>query len=258
MSYAAILDGLPYDDVEMAEAALVQRSSTRREQAAAAMVSMHVAAARGRLESASIPPSAVVLLAIFNDGLDGQVENIVARARGRLGYADACNLALWRVSRGDTSGTRSAITRLHATAADGGDVPVCPTLLEAWLEVHGAPSAGAPALVRVETMLRNGPRTHFADYAYFIVAQLHARRGDAVAALAAVRRRLYQISTPQILLVPGYKRLEGRYAALAGDTAAAIRAYRHYLTLRTAPDPSLQPEVQAVRVALEELLVPGG
>ncbi len=104
-------------------------------------------------------------------------------------------------------------------------------------------------------MLRRGPpRVLLGGEANFFVAQLHAHRGDYAAALAAVRRRTYDIGFPDIWLVPSHKRDEGRYAALAGDTTGAIRAYQHYLTLRTDPDPELQAEVEGVRAALEELL----
>ena len=41
-----------------------------------------------------------------------------------------------------------------------------------------------------------------------------------------------------------YLREEGRVAALAGDTASALRAYRHYLALRPDPEAEVQPEVE--------------
>ena len=48
-----------------------------------------------------------------------------------------------------------------------------------------------------------------------------------------------------------YIREEGRLAALAGDREGAIRAYRHYLALRSEAEPALQPEVRRVREELE-------
>jgi hypothetical protein len=48
-----------------------------------------------------------------------------------------------------------------------------------------------------------------------------------------------------------YLREEGRLAALTGDRAGAIRAYRHYLALRGDAEPALQPEVKRVREELE-------
>ena len=46
---------------------------------------------------------------------------------------------------------------------------------------------------------------------------------------------------------------EGRLAALTGDTAGAVRAYQHYLWLRTDPEPELKPEVDSVRAVLARL-----
>ena len=52
-------------------------------------------------------------------------------------------------------------------------------------------------------------------------------------------------------------REEGRLAAIVGDTVGAIEAYRHYLAIRTDPDPALQPEVDGVRQALAALVGEG-
>jgi hypothetical protein len=46
--------------------------------------------------------------------------------------------------------------------------------------------------------------------------------------------------------LPSFLRQEGRLAALAGDSAGALRAYDGYLTLRTAPDPALRPQRDSV------------
>jgi hypothetical protein len=50
-----------------------------------------------------------------------------------------------------------------------------------------------------------------------------------------------------------YLREEGRLAALTGDSAGAVGAYRHYLTLRAHPEPALQPGVEKVRAELARL-----
>jgi hypothetical protein len=39
----------------------------------------------------------------------------------------------------------------------------------------------------------------------------------------------------------------------AGDTAAAIRAYRHYRALRSDPEPALRAQADSVRAALHAL-----
>ena len=47
---------------------------------------------------------------------------------------------------------------------------------------------------------------------------------------------------------------EGRLSALTGDTAGAIRAYRHYLGLRPNPEPEVNSEVERVRGELAHLV----
>ena len=50
-----------------------------------------------------------------------------------------------------------------------------------------------------------------------------------------------------------FLREEGRLAAKLGDREAAIRAYRHYLMLRSDPEPEIRPEVERVRAELARL-----
>jgi len=49
-------------------------------------------------------------------------------------------------------------------------------------------------------------------------------------------------------------REEGRLAALTGDRAGALVAYRHYLGLRSNPEPRIKPEVEQVRRELAALV----
>jgi hypothetical protein len=48
-------------------------------------------------------------------------------------------------------------------------------------------------------------------------------------------------------------REEGRLAALAGDTAGAVRAYRQYLVLMAHPEPAVAPRVERIRAELARL-----
>ena len=84
-----------------------------------------------------------------------------------------------------------------------------------------------------------------------MLARLKERRGDVRGALAAVRRRETFLTRP--LYLSTFLREEGRLAALAGENDAAIEAYRHYLTLRAAPEPPLRSEVEYVRDELGKL-----
>ena len=84
-----------------------------------------------------------------------------------------------------------------------------------------------------------------------ILAGLHEQQGDLPRALAAARRRFFEPFPTAIYLT--YHREEGRLAALNGDREGAIRAYRRYLTLRSKPEPRLQPQVARVRADLQAL-----
>jgi serine/threonine-protein kinase len=80
----------------------------------------------------------------------------------------------------------------------------------------------------------------------------HERAGDLEAALRAARRRAY-LDLPGLEYLAGMLRVEGRLAAMTGDTSGAIRAYRHYLALRFDPDPALGSQVETVRRELARL-----
>jgi hypothetical protein len=48
-------------------------------------------------------------------------------------------------------------------------------------------------------------------------------------------------------------RMEGRLAALAGDTTGAVHAYRRYLELTTNAEPVIVPQRDSVRAELARL-----
>jgi len=83
------------------------------------------------------------------------------------------------------------------------------------------------------------------------VAHLRERQGDLPAALAAVRRRPYAYHLTDYLAA--HLRQEGRLAAMTSDRAGAVRAYRHYLALRSDPEPALRPAVDTIRAELAKL-----
>ena len=181
-----------------------------------------------------------------------------------------CFGTLYRIAGGDTVGAVAAIGRLRAFAATTHpplpreawiqiDFRVCPLLLAALIE---SPSAGGarPQLDRLDSLMHDGPRGFMgtanfqpAAFANFTVARLREAQGNIPAALAAIRRRDVDFFPAYLWSLPAFLRQEGRLAALAGDTAGALRAYGAYLTLRTAPDPPFVPQrdsVVAERAAL--------
>jgi tetratricopeptide (TPR) repeat protein len=176
----------------------------------------------------------------------------------RIGQiVDLCNVELWRLGHDDTRTVASSIARLRrvpATPADSGIMTfahTCATLLDA----VSATGAGQPdakvAVARLDSILRTGPGGFLQDVGNLILARLKERSGDVRGALAAVRRRETFLTRP--LYLSTFLREEGRLAALAGENEAAIDAYRHYLTLRAAPEPPLRSEVEFVRDELGKL-----
>jgi tetratricopeptide (TPR) repeat protein len=191
-----------------------------------------------------------------------------------VAQVDLCVATLWRLRSGETGGTAQAIARLRRQAPD--DSPpavttntVCAALLE-------AKTGTAGALDRLDSIMRGGPSGQrngppiaftlspafvratvgispvtFEDFANLEVARLRARAGDLRAALAAVRRRPYAYHLTDYLAA--HLREEGRLAALTGDTAAAVRAYRHYLALRSDPEPALRPGIDELRADLAKM-----
>jgi len=198
-----------------------------------------------------------------------------------VAQTDLCVVTLWRLSHGEQAGAAQAIARLRSR--EPGDSPaslttktVCATLLDAKLAAAaGAAGAGA-ALDRLDSIMRSGPDgsrngppvaftlspayarsvvgispVGFGDFANLDVARLRERQGNLRAARSAVTRRPYAYHLTDYLAT--HLREEGRLSALIGDTAAAIRAYRHYLVLRSDPEPAVRPAVEAVRAELAKL-----
>ncbi len=198
-----------------------------------------------------------------------------------VGQTDLCVVTLWQLSHGELDGVARAITRLRSRTP--GDAPaslatamVCAVLLEAKLAAAAGAAGAADALERLDTLMRSGPGGQrngppvaftlspayvrstvgispvgFEDFANLEVAHLRERQGNVRAALAAVRRRPYAYHLTDYLAP--HLREEGRLAAIIGDRAGAVSAYRHYLALRSDPEPVLRPAVDTIRAELAKL-----
>jgi hypothetical protein len=198
-----------------------------------------------------------------------------------IAQTDLCVTTLWQLSHGELGGAAQAIVRLRSRAP--GDSPaslttstVCAALLEARLAATTGAAGAAAALDRLDTLMRSGPGGSrngppvsftlspayvrsmvgispcgFEDFANLEVARLRERQGDIRAALSAVRRRSYAYHLTDYLAT--HLREEGRLAVLMGDSAGAVRAYRHYLALRSDPEPAVRPVVEAVRAELAKV-----
>jgi hypothetical protein len=175
-------------------------------------------------------------------------------------FLEACAAAQWRVTHRDTAAAARAAQLLTRMAADTAVAPaygydqLCQTTLETYLG-YARRDPGAPALLaRLDSLALVRPIGGIGMFTVNLaIARLREANGDAAAALLAVRRRPHQWIVEGLWGLSSYLREEGRLAALAGDTAEAVRADRHYLALRSHPDIDLVPEVRRVRADLARL-----
>ena len=225
--------------------------------------------------------SLAVLDGLFADGDSGQAAEGARSLERQLGSRFAAadrdaTLARYAVGQynlraGNLSPVRLAIADLrgakpHPDSVWQADEPrAFALLLEAQLDAREGSPEAQKRLRQLDSVLAN-PRLPFNPfdfgrpplftYGNLVAARLHEEAGDTAAALAAVRRRVIGLASyPHYVR---YRREEGRLAASLGDTAGAIRAYRHYLALRSAPEPRLRAQADTVRIELAALLRAAG
>jgi tRNA A-37 threonylcarbamoyl transferase component Bud32/tetratricopeptide (TPR) repeat protein len=283
--------GFPLADARWANLTLRQHGATEKARSSAWLGEQAVAFAEGRLVPAEqMAPGGgawntfnLVEQAVVEPPYRPLAEAVVARNDPAIHLFETrqstvvwppvrdCFIELFRVTGGDTSTTRQAIRRLREFAAldpppiphetwDPTEFRVCPLLLEALLE-GGRDRGGASRLDSLDALMRDGPRwlslgapSAPTVAANWTIARLREAQGDIPRALAAIRRRESNYYPSYLWTLPAFLREEGRLAALAGDTAGAIRAYDEYLVMRTHPDPPFQPQrdsVIAERAALK-------
>jgi tetratricopeptide (TPR) repeat protein/tRNA A-37 threonylcarbamoyl transferase component Bud32 len=179
----------------------------------------------------------------------------------RLFVADgACFAGMGRIAEGDGTRARAAAVRLHQLLDGGLEVPnrthhaLCAATLDALIAVAENRPDARRQVERADSMLTHAPPGRMiASRTQLLLARAFDALGDPEAGLRTIRRR--SVNNPAYFLATILAE-EGHLAARAGDREGAIRAYRHYLVLRTHPDPALVPDVQRVRKELAELLVP--
>lgn len=177
-------------------------------------------------------------------------------------FADICVAEQWRLWHGDTSTAAASLGQFRSRANPARlEFPplrhaVCSATIEALLaEAEGRPDAGE-YVDRLEALLRLVPDVETGDdpslIGPFIIANWRESQGDLPGALAAMRRWHNHWFTG-VRYLSTFLREEGRLAALTGEQEAAIRAYRHYLMLRSDPDPEWIEERDRVRAELARL-----
>ncbi|HEV2086593.1 MAG TPA: hypothetical protein VGR09_16080, partial [Gemmatimonadales bacterium] len=211
--------------------------------------------------------SAVVILnAVYADADTLAAEEVAARVPAtftRPGDAVAAGTvfkryaaAQYRLSRGSTGAARQAVVAWRGswTPEDTSEARLyaahCAILLDAQLTALDRNPEALARLVELDSVLQGFGAT-LEPYGNIVAARLWNERGNPARALAAVRRRVAGLRVRPILIA--YIRDEARYAALAGDREGAIREYRHYLRLRSDPEPAVRAKVDEVRAELAAL-----
>jgi tetratricopeptide (TPR) repeat protein/predicted negative regulator of RcsB-dependent stress response len=191
---------------------------------------------------------------------------------------DICVTELWRLARGDTRTSERAIVQLRegagvaaqaysqlregASARDVAFLPdlaysvqLCAGLLDAMRSALDTSGMADQTLERLDSLARarsDEAQRELVHAANLEIARLQESRGNLTGALQALRRRAY--FSWDLDYFSTTLREEGRIAVLTGDRAGAVRAYQHYLALRSDPEPSQKPEVEQVRSELATLL----
>ena len=194
---------------------------------------------------------------------ESRVLRAVELHREKQLHPEACNVALARLRRGDTTGIAMIVATEPAMDDKLPASEVVHTVRRGIMAqaaicgqvVRGVLASFSPAndhlLLRADSMMRNLQINYGALWNYDAAIAL-ARRGYYKEAAAAARRRFVDRGeVPRLVLS---LRDEGRWSALSGDTAHAIEAYRHYLLWRDSPEPSLVPQRDSVRRELAQLL----
>jgi len=199
----------------------------------------------------------------------GMLEERAAARRGGEGellggeLEDICVAEVWRLRHEDTHYTQEILEDLRTPSAEVGLGPlpltheVCAATIEALWFISEERTNAEATVARLDSLLLLGPYVETGDdvalIGNFIVAEWRESQGNLAGALAAMRR-WHHHSLTGVRYLSTYLREEGRLATLTGDRDGAIRAYRHYLALRTDPEPDLKGEVDRIRVELERLL----
>jgi hypothetical protein len=262
-------DGRGLGDLEAALARSQAIAPTESQRMSLAGMRYGLAVARGRADSLTPPYRAdwyAVFNAVFAGGDPSLAEAAAAALERQLGspVTNGCCLerfavAEWALEHGRLATARRALADMRrypespeGRAAGLRGPGVWAMIVAAQLAAReGSPSAGEH-LRQLDSALVDAPDEPGDAWGYgnLISARLHERRGEYAAALAAIRAQ------PDAGVEPvgvALHRDGGRIAALAGDTAGAIREYERYLRIRGEAEPRLQPQVDSVRAALAEL-----
>ena len=279
----AQLDGVALEDAAAAAAELRRRSRNDYDLWSSGLIARELALNRGRPGDMprgipdgrfSMPLDTLhqVIEAVYWDGDSATAGRVVAAWAGAADsavrstldvlspeYMRICVVSVWRLALGRGDSVTAALSRLRAVRGATERrvtmyLPVCAAALDARHTFMQRAPRVTQSIQRLDSLLRSGPVTnpHIRLAARLTLAELEERQGDPAAALAAVRRRPYH-HTFGVTGLSESLRWEGRLAALAGDTAGAIRALQHFLALRSEAEAPFDRENADVRAEVGRL-----
>lgn len=158
-------------------------------------------------------------------------------------------LSSWYMATGDTSRATTAAGWLRRHVDGQPRNRVLSILPDMLIASRARRPEGAALRAYVDSMALEGC-CEFPPFGNLILAQAYEASGDAPSALRVIRRGIWYYP-PRLLATQ--LREEGRLAALLGDRASAIRAYEHYLALRSNPEPVLRAQRDSIGAELDRL-----
>jgi tetratricopeptide (TPR) repeat protein len=212
----------------------------------------------------------VVIAALFDDGDSVLATEAVAAAVRRLQFGavqpepasfahrgDAFVVGLWSAHMGDTTTLRRALVRLDAIAARTDSVTWAGTarlFADALRLISTREQPNRSVLESFDDAMRQGPPVSSPETRSalnLIASRNWERLGDSRRAAQAAERAATWEPTPLVQFTA--LRDLGRTKLAAGDTAAAVRAWKDYLFWRNRAEPAQRKADDEVRSNLAEL-----
>jgi len=157
--------------------------------------------------------------------------------------------SLWYLDVGDTARTRAASDWLRNHIEGHPRNRVLSIMPEMIVASRARRPDGAALRAFVDSITLAGC-CELPEFVIDVLAQAYEESGDAAAALRVNRRGVWY-NPPRELATR--LREEGRLAARLGDRAGAIRAWEHYLILRSDPEPPLRAQRDSIQAEVNRL-----
>ncbi|HEY0241261.1 MAG TPA: BTAD domain-containing putative transcriptional regulator [Gemmatimonadaceae bacterium] len=157
--------------------------------------------------------------------------------------------SLWYLDNGDTARAAAAARWLRRHVEGQPRNRVLLALPEMLIASRSRKPEGTALRALVDSIALAGC-CQLPDFVNLALARAFEESGDDAGALRVTRRGSWYFP-PRFMT--SYLRQEGRVAARIGDQSGAIRAYEHYLALRSNPEPRLRAQRDSVQAEVNRL-----